>query len=606
MTCVLRHLNSEVYVTSGIYLERLPNISFYQTTTQILFRFTKPKPLYERLNMKFCTDNEKLCQSLNLDLDYFDNINYHVESKLTNENERILIDDGEIFDFQFATRNHVKRMFTNTYEISILLKRINERENIIIREGKYQSSLNKCIRNTTCNEKNAIDLMLLDYEQRYDWTRSFVNMCQNKKLPLDIVTMSMLNLALELVKQEAFKYDYVIALTTVSQYYTMPLIECIISPDLGIVGIHIPLLKKELSGLAMKKMNIPSLTIAITNTHNQWTILIPKCDPFKEELCLVTETQIAETLTLLCIKQVLTGGTIKQFIAVCPVSCRETGKQEQFVTYIGNQKFSVTHPKKTLVLKCQEETYNLTIDPNIGSLWIDVPCGCTFQDDENITDYPTYRCIDKSITYGQRHLLPAVWSQFPGLTLTPWDSALPQFDNLHNCLNKNWIEENVKSSSTPVITYFVVINFLLIVSVIFTIAYLYVKLKKKFVYYERHKLNPADKKTFEISSVKFSKAKTTYTRPKDRPLPEPIQEETEYLDPNEYNENEDDENELSLHDDFDDDVEAHVWIPEVEPSGFEEHDKDPDSNDFVLVQFNAKKEIVFYVGKVVQTGNLKN
>ncbi|KAK4883981.1 hypothetical protein RN001_000252 [Aquatica leii] len=250
---------------------------------------------------------------------------------------------------------------------------------------------------------------------------------------------------------------------------------------------------------------------------------------------IVTETQIAETLTLLCIKQVLTGGTIKQFMAVCPVSCRETGKQEQFVTYIGNQKFSVTHPKKTLVLKRQEETYNLTIDSNIGSLWIDAPCGCTFQDNENITTYPTYRCIDKTITYGRRHLVPAVWSQFQGLTLPSWDSTLPQFDNLHNCLNKNWIEENVKSSSTPVITYFVVINFLLIVSIIFTNAYLYVKLKKKIVYYERHKLNPADKKTFEIGSVKFRKAKTTYTRPKDRPLPEPIQEETEYLDPNEVN-----------------------------------------------------------------------
>ncbi|KAK4887561.1 hypothetical protein RN001_003832 [Aquatica leii] len=70
-----------------------------------------------------------------------------------------------------------------------------------------------------------------------------------------------------------------------------------------------------------------------------------------------------------------------------------------------------------------------------------------------------------------------------------------------------------------------------------------------------------------------------------------------------YNE---DEDELSLHDDSDDDVETHVWILEVEPSGFEELDKDPDPNDFVLVQFNAKKEMVFYVGKVVQTENLKN
>ncbi|KAK4887369.1 hypothetical protein RN001_003640 [Aquatica leii] len=70
--------------------------------------------------------------------------------------------------------------------------------------------------------------------------------------------------------------------------------------------------------------------------------------------------------------------------------------------------------------------------------------------------------------------------------------------------------------------------------------------------------------------------------------------------------NEDDEDELSLHDDSDNDVETHVWIPEVEPSGFEELDNDPDPNDFVLVQFNAKKEIVFCVGKVVQTENLKN
>ncbi|KAK4876651.1 hypothetical protein RN001_009157 [Aquatica leii] len=70
-------------------------------------------------------------------------------------------------------------------------------------------------------------------------------------------------------------------------------------------------------------------------------------------------------------------------------------------------------------------------------------------------------------------------------------------------------------------------------------------------------------------------------------------------------EDEDDEDELSVHDNSDD-VETHVWIPEVEPSGFEELDKDPDPNDLVLVQFNAKKEIVFYVGKVVQTENLIN
>lgn len=50
---------------------------------------------------------------------------------------------------------------------------------------------------------------------------------------------------------------------------------------------------------------------------------------------------------------------------------------------------------------------------------------------------------------------------------------------------------------------------------------------------------------------------------------------------------------------FQDDSDEDGWIPEVEPSSFEELDKDPEPNDFVLVQFKAKND-VFFVGKVVE------
>ncbi|KAG5875658.1 hypothetical protein JTB14_009269 [Gonioctena quinquepunctata] len=55
------------------------------------------------------------------------------------------------------------------------------------------------------------------------------------------------------------------------------------------------------------------------------------------------------------------------------------------------------------------------------------------------------------------------------------------------------------------------------------------------------------------------------------------------------------EREISLHDDLDEDE----WIPEVASSTFEELNRDAEPNDFVLVQFKAKKD-VFYIGKVVE------
>ncbi|KAF5270092.1 hypothetical protein FQA39_LY08504 [Lamprigera yunnana] len=56
------------------------------------------------------------------------------------------------------------------------------------------------------------------------------------------------------------------------------------------------------------------------------------------------------------------------------------------------------------------------------------------------------------------------------------------------------------------------------------------------------------------------------------------------------------EEEISLDDSSDD---ATYWISEVEPSAFEELDRDPEPDDFVLVQFKAKNN-VFYVGKVLK------
>ncbi|KAF5292314.1 hypothetical protein FQA39_LY03348 [Lamprigera yunnana] len=237
--------------------------------------------------------------------------------------------------------------------------------------------------------------------------------------------------ALGLVEKTIVKQNYVIAITTISQYYSMPLIECVMAQDTGVVGIHVPLLKSTLKDLTMKRVvtpifaweeytcsvNIPSFTVVLVEKNDRWFIVLPKCDPFKEDLCLVTNAYNAETLALLCIRQVLIGGSTWQFSLVCPISCRETGRQNQFISFVGSHRASITHPKDGLTIRCQKEQYNLNNNSNLRALIIDVPCHCQFEDGNRTDEYPTFPCVDKTIKFGLQTVLPAIWTKTPGLTL---------------------------------------------------------------------------------------------------------------------------------------------------------------------------------------------
>ncbi|KAF5281037.1 hypothetical protein FQA39_LY05242 [Lamprigera yunnana] len=397
---------TDVIISSGIYLETLPNISFYQTTKQILLRYKQPQPLYERLHCKnFCVDNE-ICNIVKKD--YFNNINFnHID-----QNENILEDNGELFDFQYATRSHVKRTFANNYDIAILLKAIKERENIIIIEGHYLNTLDNYIANMSCTDQKLLELVYLDYKQRVDWTRAFVNMCQTKRLQLDIVN----------------------------------------------------------------------------------------------------------------------------FASVCPVSCRETGRQNQFISFVSSHRAWITHPKPGLRISCQGEQHQLNIKPRIGALLAEVPCYCHFEDNDGIDVYPTYPCVDKTIQFHIQEVLPAVWTKTPGLTLPSWDKTMPQFDVLNDCLNERWINANSDNQSTPIITYFVIANSIIIILSTLTYIYLHCKTQRKLLVDPNRKINPSNKKSFRFRSLKLSGPTMTFKRAQERSLPDiPNSEENEYLDPNEIN-----------------------------------------------------------------------
>ncbi|KAF5292313.1 hypothetical protein FQA39_LY03347 [Lamprigera yunnana] len=236
-------------------------------------------------------------------------------------------------------------------------------------------------------------------------------------------------------------------------------------------------------------VNIPSVTVALVEKNERWFIVLPKCDPFKEDLCLVTEVYNAETLALLCIRQVLIGGSTRQFYSVCPISCRETGRQNQFISFVGSHRAWITHPKDGLTIRCQEEQYKLNIDPNLGALLIDVPCHCQFEDGDSTDVYPTFPCVDKTIKFGLQTVLPAIWTKTPGLTLPSWDKTMPQFDNLDDCLNEKWININSENQAIPTITF---------------------------------------------RSLKLSGPTKTFKRARERSLPD-IPDENEYLDSNEIN-----------------------------------------------------------------------
>ncbi|KAF5296813.1 hypothetical protein FQA39_LY12331 [Lamprigera yunnana] len=404
--------------------------------------------------------------------DYFNNVNLnHID-----QNENILEDDGELFDFQYATKSHVKRTFANNCDIAILLKEI------IIIEGHYLNTLDNYGANMSCKDQNLLEMVYLDYKQRVDWTRAFVNMCQTKRLQLDIVNVNTLKNALDIVQRNSVKQKHVIAITTISQYYTKPLIQCT-----GIVGIHVPLLKETLKDLTMKmvitptcaweeftcSVNIPSFTVAHVERNERWFIVVPKCDPFREDLCL-------------------------------------------------------PHPKPGLRISCQAEQHQFKIEPGIGALLVEVPCYCHFEDNDGVDVYPTYPCVDKTVKFHIQKVLPAVWTKTPGLTLPSWDK-MPQFDNLNDCLNEKWINANSDNQSTPIIKYFVIANSIIIILSTLTYSYLHCKTQRKFLVDPNRKINPSHKKSFKFRSLKLSGPTMTFKRAQEKSLPDiPNSEEKEY------------------------------------------------------------------------------
>lgn len=546
-------VESKIEINSGIYIERLPNISFYQTTRPVLFKFKKPVGIIEKLNCSttFCRSNANLCKFLDTFKNSFDQISPNLEAGRIDQADQILLDDGEIFDFQFATRNHVKRMFTNNYEISILLQRIEERGKYVdFYEGDHPNFVDINQLNLTCLDINFNELVMLDFNLRIEWIRAFVTMCQTKRLQLNVISMKRLAFALDKIKNDNLYLDYVIALTSLSQYYTMPLIECILSPDTGLVGIHIPLIRRHLQGLQMKKIltptfawenntctvNIPSFTAALVENASHWEVLLPQCDPYREELCFVTEVYSTETLAVSCVRQVLNGGTIKQFASICPVTCRETGTTNQFLVPVGSHKVLVTHPKANLQLKCPLESHAVNTSGTIGTLLITVPCKCYFYDEDGEEQYPRYPCVDNTVTFETRKVIPAVWIKYDGLTLPPYEKILPQFEQLEDCLNGNWIEEQQQvHSSIPTLTYISPFNLTLIIIMIAVTTFLYLSILKKFKNYIPYKQNPPSQRDdFRINSPMEFALKLHQRRLANRNLPEtPKQMETEdYMEPN--------------------------------------------------------------------------
>ncbi|KAF5297306.1 hypothetical protein FQA39_LY12145 [Lamprigera yunnana] len=101
----------------------------------------------------------------------------------------------------------------------------------------------------------------------------------------------------------------------------------------------------------------------------------------------------------------------------------------------------------------QGDQHQLNIKPAIEALLVEVSCNCHFEDNDSVDVYPTYPCVDKTVKFHIQKVLPAVWTKTPGLTLPSWDKTMPQFDNLDDCLNENWINSNSKNQSIPTITY---------------------------------------------------------------------------------------------------------------------------------------------------------
>lgn len=290
-----------------------------------------------------------------------------------------------------------------------------------------------------------------------------IQSCRHHHIPIAIVTPEILRTDLEHLNRQLERNNQELALTgeDLSKYYELPICECSFSEDKVTIHIKIPIRQKNHEWKLFELITNPfawgqqtciiqhnTLYLAIAERKYQQEDIrqitgtgLHLCKPYENKLCYLPRFSADNLQGPACATKLFHGATVQDLTAHCPMHCHQSTLMT--ISEINEEEYVVTHPPQGAAIHCGTNHTSIRDDMlnKPGALRLILPCECTLQHFQEIIIPRRYPCPEnlKNSKMFITHILPAAWTNLKTFGLNPIHQLrLPTFDNLSECLNKNW------------------------------------------------------------------------------------------------------------------------------------------------------------------------
>lgn len=312
------------------------------------------------------------------------------------------------------------------------------------------------------------------------------------------------------------------AVEDLNSFYTLPLTECIFAETRKLVGLHVRLLRRTIYNVRLRRLlPIPMmrqgricqilnerLDIGVaTHDNGKVDLFSMRCDPDRDQLCLLVGDQGEHSTSVRCAQKILQGASVAEFSKFCPLQCNLADEEGRIITTMTPTHFLITQAQKAFDVTCHNKNYLFINNNSFGALEVHLPCDCTLKFESGRPITPNFPC------------LPVEWLKLKDLIIPPYDKqSFPMLNKWDGTIDMDKVIEKLSyEAKTPLTVVYVLIT-IIAIGILYILTLIHCRNIFKFCHKSERR---RDKPRSHHSN-----------RPnvQSRPLPDPVQEHL-YLTP---------------------------------------------------------------------------
>jgi type II secretory pathway pseudopilin PulG len=481
----------------------LPNLTIYEASSPVNFYlendFTLTYGKWKGYIDTFCTNCVSQCTDSKWSpiivyiFQYYDNLIYSTSHNVVGTRKSNLFEDGDhnAWKFQRADKRHVYQLFTSTQELGKIQSQIGEIPKFIVKQNLTFHTVGKDNWESVGCELNEFSAEILRMLTVLDSYINMLSMCSSRFLDVNIISPRQLKTSLEQLRDLVSRFNVTlsISISDIMSYYGLPIVDCLISKDIIVLSVNIPLVSKHIEIVKKRTVIIPyqwdkyvcylempiNYLAILTLPDGKTKILTLHCNPYKDYLCYATDIVYDLTAHVSCLISVITGTFADTQAEACSMTCTESTVTR--VTQLQYDTFVITNAPAVMKYQCKAEVDVLIQHNNIGALKVQMPCNCKLKVTDDVIISPQFPCLlNDTNTVNFLYYLPPAWCKVPSVSIKKY-STTSNFNSFKDTFNMDSNPINTRDHIIVNIGLIYAIVGVIIVAFVIVVIKLYLRIR---------------------------------------------------------------------------------------------------------------------------------